>query len=31
MGVHCTTGKKVAIKVINREKLNENIINKVDV
>uniref|UniRef100_H2YPM6 non-specific serine/threonine protein kinase n=1 Tax=Ciona savignyi TaxID=51511 RepID=H2YPM6_CIOSA len=30
MGIHCTTGKKVAIKVVNREKLSENVINKVE-
>ena len=29
MGVHCRSGKKVAIKMVNREKLSENIINKV--
>ncbi|XP_078491298.1 serine/threonine-protein kinase BRSK2 [Ciona intestinalis] len=30
MGIHCSTGKKVAIKVVNREKLSENVINKVE-
>jgi len=30
MGVHCRSGKKVAIKMVNREKLSENIINKVE-
>jgi len=29
MGVHYNSGKKVAIKVVNREKLSENVINKV--
>jgi len=30
MGVHCRSGKKVAIKMVNREKLSENILNKVE-
>nr|ACV87297.1 POPK-1 kinase protein [Phallusia mammillata] len=30
MGIHCVTGKRVAIKVVNREKLSENVINKVE-
>jgi len=29
MGVHCVTGKKVAIKIINREKLSESVLMKV--
>ena len=29
MGVHCVTKEKVAIKVINREKLPANVLNKV--
>lgn len=30
LGVHCVTGKKVAIKIINREKLSESVLMKVD-
>jgi BR serine/threonine kinase len=29
LGVHCVTGKKVAIKIINREKLSESVLQKV--
>jgi len=29
LGVHCVTGKKVAIKIINREKLSESVLMKV--
>lgn len=29
LGVHCVTGKKVAIKIINREKLSESVLIKV--
>lgn len=28
-GVHCVTGKKVAIKIVNREKLSESVLMKV--
>ncbi|XP_037875227.1 serine/threonine-protein kinase BRSK2 [Bombyx mori] len=30
LGVHCVTGKKVAIKIINREKLSESVLTKVE-
>ncbi|KAL1502557.1 hypothetical protein ABEB36_007682 [Hypothenemus hampei] len=30
LGVQCVTGKKVAIKIINREKLSENVLMKVE-
>ncbi|XP_053621871.1 serine/threonine-protein kinase BRSK2 isoform X2 [Plodia interpunctella] len=30
LGVHCVTGKKVAIKIINREKLSESVLMKVE-
>nr|BAA28663.1 HrPOPK-1 [Halocynthia roretzi] len=30
LGVHCMTGKKVAVKIVNREKLSESVINKVE-
>uniref|UniRef100_A0A1B0G968 non-specific serine/threonine protein kinase n=1 Tax=Glossina morsitans morsitans TaxID=37546 RepID=A0A1B0G968_GLOMM len=30
LGVHCVTGKKVAIKIINREKLSESVLMKVN-
>lgn len=29
MGVHCATGKRVAIKIVNREKLSESVLMKV--
>lgn len=29
LGVHCVLGKKVAIKIINREKLSESVLLKV--
>lgn len=29
LGVHCVVGKKVAIKIINREKLSESVLMKV--
>lgn len=29
LGVHCITGRKVAIKIINREKLSESVLQKV--
>ena len=29
LGVHCVAGKKVAIKIINREKLSESVLQKV--
>ncbi|ENN81424.1 hypothetical protein YQE_02118, partial [Dendroctonus ponderosae] len=31
LGVQCVTGKKVAIKIINREKLSESVLMKVSV
>ncbi|XP_074659825.1 serine/threonine-protein kinase BRSK2-like [Tubulanus polymorphus] len=30
LGVHCLTGKKVAIKIVNREKLSESVLMKVE-
>ncbi|XP_067935758.1 serine/threonine-protein kinase BRSK2-like [Watersipora subatra] len=30
LGVHCVTGKKVAIKIVNREKLSESVLMKVE-
>jgi BR serine/threonine kinase len=30
LGVHCVSGKKVAIKIINREKLSEPVLIKVE-
>ncbi|XP_055354632.1 serine/threonine kinase SAD-1-like [Paramacrobiotus metropolitanus] len=30
LGVHCVTGKKVAIKIINKEKLSESVLTKVE-
>ena len=30
MGTHCVTGKKVAVKMINREKLSESVLLKVE-
>ncbi|GAB6026005.1 hypothetical protein CHUAL_011970 [Chamberlinius hualienensis] len=30
LGVHCVTGRKVAIKIINREKLSESVLQKVE-
>ncbi|XP_076313283.1 serine/threonine-protein kinase BRSK2-like isoform X3 [Tachypleus tridentatus] len=30
LGVHCVTGKKVAVKIINREKLSESVLQKVE-
>lgn len=29
LGVHCLTGKKVAVKIINREKLSQSVLEKV--
>lgn len=29
LGIHCVTGKNVAIKIINREKLSESVLLKV--
>ena len=29
LGVHCISGKKVAIKIVNREKLSESVLLKV--
>lgn len=29
LGVHCTTGKTVAVKIINREKLSKSVLMKV--
>ena len=29
LGVHCVTNKKVAIKIVNREKLSESVLLKV--
>ena len=29
LGIHCVSGKKVAIKIINREKLSESVLMKV--
>lgn len=29
LGIHCVLGKKVAIKIINREKLSESVLIKV--
>jgi hypothetical protein len=29
LGVHCVMGRKVAIKIINREKLSESVLMKV--
>lgn len=29
-GVHCVSGKKVAVKIINREKLSESVLQKVE-
>ncbi|KAF6032455.1 hypothetical protein EB796_009269 [Bugula neritina] len=30
LGVHCITGKKVAVKIVNREKLSESVLTKVE-
>ena len=29
LGVHCVSGKRVAIKIVNREKLSESVLMKV--
>lgn len=29
LGIHCITGQKVAIKIVNREKLSESVLMKV--
>jgi len=29
LGIHCITGKKVAVKIVNREKLSESVLMKV--
>ena len=29
MGIHCISGKKVAVKIVNREKLSESVLLKV--
>lgn len=31
LGVHCITGQKVAVKIVNREKLSESVLMKVRV
>lgn len=31
LGIHCVTGKNVAIKIINREKLSESVLLKVNI
>jgi hypothetical protein len=31
LGIHCMSGKKVAIKIINREKLSESVLIKVHI
>lgn len=28
-GTHCITGRKVAVKIVNKEKLNESVLQKV--
>ena len=30
LGVHCVSGKKVAVKIVNREKLSESVLQKVN-
>uniref|UniRef100_A0A915K481 non-specific serine/threonine protein kinase n=1 Tax=Romanomermis culicivorax TaxID=13658 RepID=A0A915K481_ROMCU len=30
LGVHCVTGRKMAIKIINKEKLSESVLQKVE-
>uniref|UniRef100_A0A671QQX0 non-specific serine/threonine protein kinase n=1 Tax=Sinocyclocheilus anshuiensis TaxID=1608454 RepID=A0A671QQX0_9TELE len=30
LGIHCITGQKVAIKIVNREKLSESVLMKVE-
>ncbi|XP_059387720.1 serine/threonine-protein kinase BRSK2-like isoform X2 [Carassius carassius] len=30
LGIHCSTGQKVAIKIVNREKLSESVLTKVE-
>lgn len=30
MGVHCISGRKVAVKIVNREKLSDNVLLKVE-
>ncbi|KAI8783624.1 serine/threonine-protein kinase BRSK1, partial [Biomphalaria glabrata] len=30
LGVHCVSGKRVAIKIVNREKLSESVLMKVE-
>ena len=29
LGVHCMTGRKVAVKIVNKEKLSESVLQKV--
>ncbi len=29
MGIHCISGKRVAVKIVNREKLSESVLQKV--
>lgn len=29
-GTHCITGRKVAVKIVNKEKLNESVLQKVE-
>jgi len=29
LGIHCISGKKVAVKIVNREKLSESVLMKV--
>ena len=31
LGIHCVTGKRVAIKIVNREKLSESVLMKVNI
>lgn len=30
MGIHCVTGAKVAVKIINRERLSDTVLRKVE-
>lgn len=30
LGVHCISGKRVAVKIVNREKLSESVLMKVN-
>ena len=31
LGLHCGTGKKIAVKIVNREKLSESVLMKVSI